>query len=228
MKKPTLKEIAELVTLDRDRYGSLYIKEVNHHVYGNVIGDVLGDVGGHITGNVGGDVDGQIMGDVTCVHGDIKFLKNMDIQLNMESKRFIIGIDGGLHTGVAVWDTTKKEFVHMKTVDFWIAYEWISSSFSANETMVYVEDPSQNKPVWRRRGMKDYEFSKKCQSVGAVKRETTLLIKGLRIKGFQVKAIRPKKGSYTKMKADTFKKLTKCKMRSSQHARDAAMLVFNR
>ena len=140
----------------------------------------------------------------------------------------LIGIDCGKKTGVAVWDVNAQKFSVIKTVDFWTAYEWISSSFSANETMVYVEDPAQNKPVWRRRGMKDYEFSKKCQSVGAVKRETTLLIKGLRIKGFQVKAIRPKKGSYTKMKADTFKKLTKCKMRSSQHARDAAMLVFNR
>ena len=72
----------------------------------------------------------------------------------------LIGIDCGKKTGVAVWDVNAQKFSVIKTVDFWSAYEWVASSFSANETMVYVEDPSQNKPVWRRATMKDYEWKK--------------------------------------------------------------------
>lgn len=140
----------------------------------------------------------------------------------------LIGIDCGKKTGVAVWDVNAKRFSVIKTVDFWSAYEWVASSFSANETMVYVEDPSQNKPVWRRATMKDYEFQKKCQQVGGVKRESLLLIEGLERRGYHVQAVRPNKLSYTKMSAQNFEKITNYNKRTSEHGRDAAMLVFNR
>lgn len=156
----------------------------------------------------------------------------------METKKFIIGIDGGIHTGFAVWDTEEKTFTHISTTNFWDVFNLIEeflihitalcAGYPQNKIVIYVEDPAQNKPVWRRHGMKDHEYQKKCQSVGGVKRETTLLIEGLRIKGYEVKAIRPQKGSHTKMKADAFKKLTKYEGRTSEHGRDAAMLVFQR
>ena len=140
----------------------------------------------------------------------------------------LIGIDCGKKTGVAVWDVNAQRFSAIKTVDFWNAFEWISSSFSANETMVYVEDPSQNKPVWRRATMKNHEFQKKCQHVGGVKRESLLLIEGLERRGYNVQALRPTKLSYTKMSSQSFKKITNYNKRTSEHGRDAAMLVFNR
>lgn len=149
----------------------------------------------------------------------------------METKKFIIGIDGGINTGFAVWDTEQKKFIQISTTKFWTVFtliEVICVVHPKDKIVIYVEDPTQNKPVWRRHGMKNHEYQKKCQSVGSVKRETTLLIEGLRIKGYEVKAIRPQKGSHTKMKADAFKKLTKYEGRTSEHGRDAAMLVFQR
>jgi hypothetical protein len=146
----------------------------------------------------------------------------------MVAKRFIIGIDGGTKTGVAVWDVSGRLFQHVKTIDFWEAYHWICEVFKPAETVIYIEDPSKNPPVWKRPGMKDHEYYKKCQHVGAVKRESLLMMKGLERQEFEVKAIRPQKGSFTKMKSAAFKHVTKYKGRTSEHSRDAAMLVFQR
>ena len=91
----------------------------------------------------------------------------------------LIGIDCGKKTGVAVWDVNAQRFSVIKTVDFWSAFEWIVNEFSVKKTGIFVEDPAQNKPVWRRATMKNHEFQKKCQHVGGVKRESLLLIEGL-------------------------------------------------
>jgi hypothetical protein len=144
------------------------------------------------------------------------------------SAQYKIGIDGGTKTGFAVWDSEKKQFATIKTIDFWEAYEWVCNAYSTEQCVVYVEDPAQNKRVWKRPGMKDHEYSQKCQNVGMVKKESELMIRGLHRHGFTVIAIRPQKGSYTKMSAEAFKNITKYTGRTSEHARDAAMLVFQR
>lgn len=142
--------------------------------------------------------------------------------------KYLIGFDCGKKTGVAVWEVDYQQFSAIKTVDFWKAYNWVSTSFNAAETIIYIEDPSQNRPVWRREGMKEHEYQKKCQDVGAVKRESLLMIEGLQRQEFEVKAIQPNKGSFTKLTAAAFKKITKYTKRTSEHSRDAAMLVFQR
>ena len=59
MKKPTLKEIEELVTFERRVDGMLYIKSVRDNVYGSVYGSVLGDVKNDVFGKVRGEVLGD-------------------------------------------------------------------------------------------------------------------------------------------------------------------------
>ena len=140
----------------------------------------------------------------------------------------LIGIDCGKKTGVAVWDVNAQRFSIIKTLDFWSAFEWIVNEFSVKKTGIFVEDPAQNKPVWRRATMKNHEFQKKCQHVGGVKRESLLLIEGLERRGYNVQALRPTKLSYTKMSSQSFKKITNYNKRTSEHGRDAAMLVFKR
>jgi len=138
-----------------------------------------------------------------------------------------IGIDGGTKTGFAIWDSRLKKFTELKTVDFWTAY-YMVQHYVPEEVRVYIEDPSQNKPVFKRPGMRDYEYAKKCQNVGMVKRESTLLIEGLERLGYKVTKVRPTKGSLTKMNKDRFRTLTKHQGTSSEHSRDAAMMVFQR
>ena len=63
-----------------------------------------------------------------------------------------------------------------------------------------------------------------AQNVGMNKRDAQLLIAYAEAHNFQVLAVRPTR---TKLKADTFKKMTGWDKRTNQHARDAAMLVFS-
>lgn len=142
--------------------------------------------------------------------------------------RYKIGIDGGTKTGFAVWDSEKKQFATIKTIDFWEAYEWVCNAYSTEQCVVYVEDPAQNKSVFNRHTNNKRQDLKIAQNVGMVKKESELMIRGLKRHGFTVNAIRPQKGSYTKMSAEAFKNLTKYTGRTSEHARDAAMLVFQR
>ena len=97
MKEPTLEEINKLVTFTRGKDGKLYIENVTSDIFGNVegsveriqgyvsyidgdiIGQISGNIFGEIHGDIVGDVKGQIYGNVTCVHGDIKFIKNPNL-----------------------------------------------------------------------------------------------------------------------------------------------------
>ena len=79
MKEPTMEEVLELVSFERDDSGRLCVRNVLGNVKGNVSGDVegilfgsvgkvvddvRGDVLGNVEGYVGGDVEGPIYGSV--------------------------------------------------------------------------------------------------------------------------------------------------------------------
>jgi hypothetical protein len=69
MKEPTIQEILELVTFNRDANGNLVINDVFGYVSGSVMGNVCGNVKGNIGGFVGCSVKGNIGG---SVGGDVK------------------------------------------------------------------------------------------------------------------------------------------------------------
>lgn len=145
------------------------------------------------------------------------------------SKRFAIGIDGGKNTGFAVWDRSMHEFMKLETCDFWTVYKYVVDHFTPKNAELFIEDPSQNKPVFMKKGVKNQRaFSRVAQNVGSVKRETNLLIEGLELEGFEVKRMVPEKGSMTKLNAKAFKNITGYEGRTNEHSRDAGMLVFKR
>jgi hypothetical protein len=144
-------------------------------------------------------------------------------------KRYVIGIDCGVKTGLAVWDRKEKQFAEIETYDFWSAFFRIFGKADHEETLIFVEDPSKNKPVFIKKGVHGGRQALKiAQNVGGVKRESQLMIDGLKHAGYEVKAVRPKKGSMTKLKAEAFKQITGYTGRTNEHTRDAAMLVFGR
>jgi len=145
------------------------------------------------------------------------------------SKRFAIGIDGGKKTGFAVWDRSMHEFMKLESCDFWTAYKYVVDHFTPKNAELFIEDPSQNKPVFMKKGVRNNKaFSKVAQNVGGVKRETNLLIEGIELEGFDVKRIVPRKGIMTKIKAEPFRNITGYEGRTNEHSRDAAMMVFQR
>jgi len=68
MKEPTIQEVLELVSFERDANGTLYVIGVRGSVWGSVEGsvrgNVLGSVSGDVKDNVGGNVFGSVWGSV--------------------------------------------------------------------------------------------------------------------------------------------------------------------
>jgi hypothetical protein len=142
--------------------------------------------------------------------------------------RYMIGLDGGVHTGMAVWDRETRTLVELVTLDFWRALDAITERYGADETLVVVEDPSKHRPVFARntRSLESIRAAMKvAQNVGEVKRETVLLIEGLRRRGYTVETFAPTRSKPTEA---YFRQLTGYEGRCSAHARDAAMFVFGR
>ena len=148
--------------------------------------------------------------------------------------RYYIGLDPGKSTGYAVWDSEKKEFLTIETLTFWKAVSEVESlnNYRMIETggkewvSVVIEDPAQNKPTFFRPGTTQRQMQKISQNVGANKEHGRLLIERFESLGLQVKRVRPSNKTQTKLTAATFKRITGYSGRTSEHGRDAAMLVF--
>lgn len=132
-----------------------------------------------------------------------------------------IGIDTGTHTGVAIWDSEQKKFLGVETLPIHKAMELVmtyATTFSS--VFVIFEDARQRK--WFGRTTRGKE-----QGAGSIKRDCSIWEDFLTDKGILFKAVPPMVGG-TKMNEDYFKKLTGWKKRTSNHARDACMLVYGK
>lgn len=132
----------------------------------------------------------------------------------------IIGIDVGRRTGVAVWDRRKGQFLSIQTmridqatreVEKWVREQGDSLS-------VMFEDA-------RLRRWYGSNASAKQQGAGSIKRDSTIWEEFLKGSGINYEAIHPKR-IRTNLNAEQFKLWTGYSKRTSQHARDAAMIVF--
>ena len=151
-------------------------------------------------------------------------------------EKLYIGIDPGVKTGWAVYDPlrVKDRIIEICTKDFMQVlsivhgikkgFHWISRDYRPT---FYIENPGLNKPTFPR-NVSRKAMEKISRNVGANSREAELLIGGIRDYGFTVIECRPKKNKLSrgKMKAKEFQRLTGYEGRTSQHGRDAALLVW--
>lgn len=135
----------------------------------------------------------------------------------------LVGIDTGKHTGFAVWDTEKRQLDFVDTIPIHEALLRIWSQRHAN-VEVYFEDARQRKWYGTRTAKEDRN---KLQGAGSVKRDSTIWEDALNDWGIPFHAVAPKHNT-TKMTPEFFRALTGWKGRTSEHSRDAAMLVFGR
>lgn len=135
----------------------------------------------------------------------------------------LVGIDTGRHTGFAVWDTEKRQLDFVDTIPIHEALLRIWSQRHAN-VEVYFEDARQRKWYGSRTAKEDRN---KLQGAGSVKRDSTIWEDALKDWGIPFHAVAPKH-NVTKMTPEFFRALTGWKGRTSEHSRDAAMLVFGR
>ncbi len=143
----------------------------------------------------------------------------------------LIGIDPGVNTGVAV--KHKAGNLLLKTTTFWGAIEGIcktkevcDKSLSESKLLVVIEDPNLNRPTFAKKGVSAVEikkFGKVSQNVGMNKMMAKLLIEYCELNKIPVQTVRPKTAKWT---AEALKAYTGYVGKSSQHARDAAKLIF--
>lgn len=134
-----------------------------------------------------------------------------------------IGIDTGTHTGVAVWNSEEKQFLDIKTLMLHQALQLViimCQIWKRENVMVLFEDARQRKWFGR-------EADEKRMGAGYVKRDATIWEEFCTDYEIAFRALPPAKGG-TKLNPDYFKALTGWKKRTSEHARDAAMIVFGR
>ena len=137
-----------------------------------------------------------------------------------------IGIDPGTHTGVAVWDAREGKFLSLETLPIHRAMTFILKwSLRAEDTeqeiQVVFEDARQR--TWFGKG----DTNAKAQGAGSVKRDCSIWEDFLRDKGIPFWAKPPGKGM-TKVTPDYFRMISGYQGRTSEHSRDAAMLVIGR
>lgn len=141
-----------------------------------------------------------------------------------------IGIDPGTHTGVAVWDSREGKFLSLETLPIHRALEkvkemshpfWHMDRLYHDDIQVVFEDARQR--TWFGKG----DTYAKLQGAGSVKRDCTIWEDFCKDYGIPFQAKPPVKGA-TKVSAEYFKMVSHYTGRTSEHSRDAAMLVIGR
>lgn len=137
-----------------------------------------------------------------------------------------IGIDPGTHTGVAVWDTKERRFLSLETLPIHQALDlvckWQQDCKDRDVAMdVTFEDARQR--TWFGKG----DTNAKLQGAGSVKRDCSIWEDFCKDYGIPYWAKPPGKGM-TKVTSDYFRTISGYQGRTSNHARDAAMLVIGR
>lgn len=136
-----------------------------------------------------------------------------------------IGIDPGTHTGMAVWDSGEGRFLTLETLPIHRALDRVLRISTARDNAIRVvfEDARQRK--WY--GRTESEVRRKIQGAGSVKRDCAIWEDFLKDYGIPFLTVKPGRVA-TKVTPSWFKTLTGWEGRTSEHSRDAAMLVFGR
>jgi hypothetical protein len=158
-----------------------------------------------------------------------------------EQNTVYIGVDAGANCGMAVWSAKEGRFVHIDTHRFWdfiVALGAHCKKYLSEKSrvIIVIEDVVKNRPVFIRtkkdkfgivRELTEIEMAKIAQNVGENKRDCKLIVEWCERNRLKVIKIAPTKKSDTKINAEEFEAITGHKGRTSSHARDAAMLIWN-
>jgi len=137
-----------------------------------------------------------------------------------------VGIDTGVNTGMAVWDSKKRELLSLDTVTIDEAiFRVLGLVAEYQDITVIVEDARQRKWVPNTHDIRK-EMSRRL-GAGSIKRDAKIWEDFLTRMKIPFQMVAPCKG-ITKWSAGMFESITGCTLRSSEHSRDAAMLVFGR
>jgi hypothetical protein len=138
----------------------------------------------------------------------------------MKKYRYYIGIDPGTKTGLAMWDAQERKFITIETTAIHIAFDIISNLDAEiiSQTLFRVEDARQRQ--WFGKAGPE-----QLQGAGSIKRDCAIWEYFMKDRKANYEMVAPKNNK-TKLSSELFERMTKYKGRTSEHGRDAAMLVF--
>lgn len=137
--------------------------------------------------------------------------------------RYIIGIDPGVNTGFVVWNKKDKIFRYFGTIPIHKAI--IEMQYFRNEYYIHNYDSFVRVEDARKRKWFGNTGKERLKGAGSIERDCKIWEDFLIDLGVDFEMVHPKNNK-TKWSAEAFEKVTKFNGRSSQHARDAAMLVY--
>lgn len=136
----------------------------------------------------------------------------------------LVGIDTGEHTGLAVWDTDARRFDAVRTVGIVEAMDVVRSLVAQGHAVTVIAEDARLRK-WIPRERNNAEYRGRLMGAGSVKRDAAIWEEFGTFYGIPVRFRAPGKG-LTKWDAATFARITGWQGRTSEHARDAALLVF--
>lgn len=128
----------------------------------------------------------------------------------------IVGIDPGKHTGLAAWDVTLQQLLEVKSL---LIHQAMRQVLSVRPALVIFEDARQRGWLGPDKGRAQ------LQGAGSIKRDSTIWEDFLIDERLPYIAHRPSVGA-TKWKTEQFARMTKWCKPTNEHARDAAMLIW--
>ena len=138
----------------------------------------------------------------------------------------VVGIDPGMHTGLAVWDTSTRQFLDIRCFTIVAAMDYLDElSLERGIGLVVFEDARQRTWIPRERDIR--QVKGRAMGAGSVKRDCSIWEEWCEARSIQYIASRPKTGM-TKLTDAYFRGITGYDRRTNEHGRDAAMLVFQR
>ena len=138
----------------------------------------------------------------------------------------VVGIDPGCNTGLAVWDTSHRQFLDIRCSGIVEAMRYLQE-FQADRQigLVVFEDARKRKWIPREKNLS--EFRGRAMGAGSVKRDSSIWEEWCNTFAIPFIAVPPRQGM-TKYSDEYFRGLTGYDRRTNEHGRDAAMLVFER
>lgn len=148
-------------------------------------------------------------------------------------KPFVLGVDPGLHTGVAMYSRERDELLWLRTMNFWGLYDHVLEQDTELLEIVFeipkVSGGFRLYHRFKKGGSEEVKEggpqSKVAANIGANAREGTLLARRFADFGFDVWSVSPPKKA-KKWDADDLYRETKFAGRSSEHSRDAARVAW--
>ena len=138
----------------------------------------------------------------------------------------VVGIDPGVNTGLAVWDSSARQFLDIRCSGIVDAMDYLRRLREERTIgLIVFEDARQRKWIPREKDLA--EFRGRAMGAGSVKRDSAIWEEWCHTHHIDFVATPPHQGM-TKLTDLYFRGLTGYDRRTNEHGRDAAMLVFGR